>query len=452
MTRHRALVLTLAAALCLAVAQVAADPVGTAFTYQGKLDQSGSPFTGTATLRFDLYDLPAGGTPLGSVTITDLTITDGLFTVDLDFGPGAFAGQARWLEIAVRAAGELTFTPLAPRQAVRAAPYALFSLTGNGGTSFSLPFVGSVATAGQTGFEVDHTATTGTHSAVLGRNASAGPGASGVRGDATAASGDAVGVEGSAVNSAFGRGVLGRGAGDGGRFESLAADTTNGHAGVNGYAAFTFGVRGVSDASDGVFGLSNATAGTGVHGVGSQSGVSGETSSPTGYGGLFTNSGGGVALRAEGMAQIRTLQILGGSDLAEPFEVGGVAASEAEPGRVVVIDSDHPGRLCLSDRPYDTRVAGVISGAHELAPGLVMRAEGVEHADGSHPVAMSGRVWCYADASYGAIHPGDLLTTSATPGAAMRAVPTRAAGAVLGKAMTGLERGRGLVLVLVSLQ
>jgi len=68
-------------------------------------------------------------------------------------------------------------------------------------------------------------------------------------------------------------------------------------------------------------------------------------------------------------------------------------------------------------------------------------------------VALSGRVYCWVDASHGAIEPGDLLTTSATPGHAMKAVdPEKARGAILGKAMTGLKEGRGLALVLVTLQ
>ena len=74
-------------------------------------------------------------------------------------------------------------------------------------------------------------------------------------------------------------------------------------------------------------------------------------------------------------------------------------------------------------------------------------------ADGEHPVALSGRVYCWADASGGAIEPGDLLTTSATPGHAMKVTDhARAQGAIIGKAMTSLDRGTGLVLVLVSLQ
>jgi len=73
--------------------------------------------------------------------------------------------------------------------------------------------------------------------------------------------------------------------------------------------------------------------------------------------------------------------------------------------------------------------------------------------DGQHLVAMTGRVYCYVDASQGAIEPGDLLTTSDTPGYAMKVQDHDAAqGAIIGKAMTGLKEGKGLVFVLVSLQ
>ena len=99
------------------------------------------------------------------------------------------------------------------------------------------------------------------------------------------------------------------------------------------------------------------------------------------------------------------------------------------------------------------KVAGIISGANGLKPGMVMKAEGEELMAGEHPVALTGRVWCWCDASPSPIQPGDLLTTSDTTGHAMKVVDhARAPGAVIGKAMTALEDGRGLVLVLVSLQ
>ena len=74
-------------------------------------------------------------------------------------------------------------------------------------------------------------------------------------------------------------------------------------------------------------------------------------------------------------------------------------------------------------------------------------------ADGQYPIALTGRVYCLVDADYGSIKPGDLLATSDTPGHAMKATDrNRAYGAVIGKAMPGLDKGQGLVLVLVNLQ
>jgi hypothetical protein len=84
---------------------------------------------------------------------------------------------------------------------------------------------------------------------------------------------------------------------------------------------------------------------------------------------------------------------------------------------------------------------------------MVMQAEGRPHAAGEHPLAMTGRVWCLADAAHGPILRGDRLTTSPTVGHAMKAVDeARAPGAVIGKAMSELPEGLGFVLVLVNLQ
>lgn len=159
-----------------------------------------------------------------------------------------------------------------------------------------------------------------------------------------------------------------------------------------------------------------------------------------------------------GVTSVRTLQLTGGADFAENFEVnaapetGKVKTPKIEPGMVVSIDPVNPGKLRLSSRAYDRRVAGVISGAGGVTPGMVMGQEGTL-ADGKHPVALSGRVYCLVDASRGAIKPGDLLTTSPTPGYAMKVTnPAKAQGAIIGKAMTGLKRGKGLVLALVTLQ
>lgn len=155
-------------------------------------------------------------------------------------------------------------------------------------------------------------------------------------------------------------------------------------------------------------------------------------------------------LNVEGTTRTGILQITGGSDLAEPFEItDGHAVS---PGMVVVIDPDQPGQLRIADSAYDHRVAGVVSGAGGVQPGLVMQQEGT-HMVGSHPVALTGRVYVLADTTNGSIEPGDLLTTSDVPGHAMKATDREQAfGATLGKAMSPLYEGTGLVLVLIALQ
>lgn len=186
--------------------------------------------------------------------------------------------------------------------------------------------------------------------------------------------------------------------------------------------------------------------------------IFGDTSYSNGVGGLFRNTSGGVALRVIGITETGTLRIIGGADFAENFEINSekanneTSAAKIEAGMVVSIDPASPGQLQLSARAYDRRVAGVISGAGGVKPGMVMNQEGTM-ADGKQPVALSGRVYCWVDASRGAIEPGDLLTTSNTPGHAMKASDSKKAqGAIIGKAMTGLKSGKGLVLVLVTLQ
>jgi len=158
-----------------------------------------------------------------------------------------------------------------------------------------------------------------------------------------------------------------------------------------------------------------------------------------------------------GTARVQVLTITGGADVAEPFNVNGnggtASAPKIEPGMVVTIDPDRVGELRVSGKAYDRTVAGVISGANGVNPGMVLTQTG-SIADGKHPVALTGRVWCRCDAdAAGPISAGDLLTTSDTPGHAMRVCDhDKAHGAVIGKAMSSLKSGKGMVLVLVNLQ
>jgi len=136
-----------------------------------------------------------------------------------------------------------------------------------------------------------------------------------------------------------------------------------------------------------------------------------------------------------------------GLDYSETFPI---SSNEISPGTVVIIDPDNPGYLEISTQAYDKKVAGIVAGAKGLGSGVRLGTNG----EGEHAVALAGRVYCNVDTKYGDIEPGDLLTTSPTPGHAMVVKDyNRAQGAVLGKAMEGLSGGgTGQILVLVTLQ
>ncbi len=104
----------------------AASPISSEFTYQGRLSQAGEPCTGAYDLQFALYDASEGGNAVGqTLLLTNVSVTDGLFTAVLDFGPEVFDGEARWLEISVRAGDSPEAVILSPRQALMPKPYAI---------------------------------------------------------------------------------------------------------------------------------------------------------------------------------------------------------------------------------------------------------------------------------------------------------------------------------------
>ncbi len=149
----------------------------------------------------------------------------------------------------------------------------------------------------------------------------------------------------------------------------------------------------------------------------------------------------------------QVLQITGGSDLSENFDISAHHSGMAPaPGMVVCLDPNNPGKLIVSGTGYDRKVAGIVSGAGGVTPGMLMGQHGSE-ADGQYPVALTGRVYVMVDASTGPVQVGDLLTTSDVPGHAMKVADyERAQGAIIGKAMEPMPSGRGLVLTLVNLQ
>ena len=147
------------------------------------------------------------------------------------------------------------------------------------------------------------------------------------------------------------------------------------------------------------------------------------------------------------------LQIVGGADFAENFDVNPAADAKPVPGMLVSIDGKNPGQLIVSSKAHDKKVAGVISGANGIKPGMMMGHRNTI-ANGAMPVAITGRVYVLAEALHGAIEPGDMLTTSNVAGHAMKAGNAKkSGGAIIGKAMSGLKAGeKGMVLLLLSIQ
>lgn len=127
MAACRALVCLSILAFCLAGPAGAQFEMGSAFTHQGSLRESGRPANGTYDFVFRLYDAPSGGSMLGSeVTHDNVEAASGLYSVALDFGEDAFTGGKRYLEVLVRAGDSLgSFTALTPRLELTPQPYAL---------------------------------------------------------------------------------------------------------------------------------------------------------------------------------------------------------------------------------------------------------------------------------------------------------------------------------------
>jgi hypothetical protein len=205
-------------------------------------------------------------------------------------------------------------------------------------------------------------------------------------------------------------------------------------------------VIGTSKTSDGV--RASSTDGNGL-----------SARSATGVGGFF--QGGKLAAFFEGdigcTGHINTPKgtitcndvflAAGSGDCAEEFDSADVEL--IEPGTVVVFDE--VGAVRPSQAAYDRRVAGIVSGAGDFKPGIVLDRRG--SGTNRLPIAILGKVYCKVDAQYSAIKVGDQLTTSPTAGHAMKASdPLNGFGAVIGKALRSIECGHGLIPVLVSLQ
>jgi hypothetical protein len=150
--RTSRILLTLAFALIVLLAvSVQGQAVGTAFTYQSRLIDTNQPANGLYDFQFRLYDANSDGNKLGpDVNEPNVDVTDGYFTVGMDFG-NVFDGNDRWLDIGVRPSGDGNFTTLSPRQQVTPTPYAIYAQTagsvaggisGSGTANYIAQFIG----------------------------------------------------------------------------------------------------------------------------------------------------------------------------------------------------------------------------------------------------------------------------------------------------------------------
>jgi hypothetical protein len=492
----------LLASVCPAQAQ------GTAFTYQGQLLNNGSPVNGTIYLNFALYAFQNGGNPvmgggpIAAVGGAQVQANNGLISVTLDFGaaPNPFAtGQVLWLEIDQSANGNAgTYSIIGSRQAITPTPYAIFSenaaqLGGQSASSY-------VAKNGDTMTGILNLPPDGLTLAdnqLVASGGNIGIGTATPIADLDVEGNDAsrsynypvvlIQNVNTSSNAAPALRVVDWGNTTYGAL-SVSANGTGPIAQFGNYSSFVADIQtnGTLDAVNGIFsgnvgiGTTSPTGKLHVYGnsapggniptsatiLASGDGFHNRFMSVNGnqavYMSAFDASSGeistydygtGQGLRLNlnvngGTVSVPVLEIRGGSDLAEPFEM---SSKDVPMGAVMVIDDSQPGRLKMSTGAYDSRVAGIISGANGINPGISLHQEGA--LEGGQNVALSGRVYALADASNGPIKPGDLLTTSDTPGHAMKVTDhAKAQGAVIGKAMSSLRQGKGMVLVLVSLQ
>lgn len=315
-----------------------AAPVSTAFTYQGRLTDGGSPANGAYDLRFSLFDAASGGAQVGSTqALNDVTVADGYFTVALDFGAGVFKGDARWIVAEVRpGASTGSYTTLSPRTQLASVPYAL-GLRPGAVINTSQPDVPAL-TVGAANANSNALVATGNaagYAVIFGEDQSPAGGyglygksgsGTGVHGESTSWAGvwgestDASGVVGISAGQ-FNGGVFGQNTGSGYGVYGQATvgagvygQSTN-WLGVYGQSTNQTGVVGESSGHDGVRGTTTAANRIGVKGVANATGsvgVWGESASNTGVyaqsgssGGVALwgrNTAGGIALKAEGSA------------------------------------------------------------------------------------------------------------------------------------------------------
>lgn len=271
--------------------------------------------------------------------------------------------------------------------------------------------------------------------------------------DGNGVSGSSVSGDGVAGTSVTGNGVQGT-TGNGNSSGVIGVNTDGGN-GVYGMSVSGRAVAGNSQMGNAGHFESGGT-GVGVYAT-SAGGNAGQFQSNTGAG-VYASGGIGIYAQGSPAGQFQgDIRVTGdvilvnspnSMDIAEDFDLEDELLN-ADPGTVLVIGSG--GKLSACAKPYDTRVAGVVSGAGEFRPAVVLGR--LDDAGPRSPIALIGKVVCKVDAEFGSIEAGDLLTTSPTLGCAMKVTDrSKALGAILGKALRPHTAGHGMVPILVSMR
>jgi hypothetical protein len=231
-------------------------------------------------------------------------------------------------------------------------------------------------------------------------------------------------------------GIYGTGGTHAGKFDGDVL--VNGNIHHNGvFASTTF---------DAVVGESSSDAHAGVTGRNTTSGANGGVGI-YGEGGQFAGKFNGDVHIMKTLYVDADIVLSNAADFAEEFDVA--STGDTDPGTVMVLNDG--GGVKPSCLAYDRKVAGIVSGAGEYRPGIILDKRASTRPRSA--LALVGKVYCKVDANYAAIETGDLLTTSPTHGHAMKAVdPLKSFGAVIGKALRPIPEGQGMIPVLVGLQ
>ena len=445
LTKRTMLIVLAASALVLAfgigprLAHATPPPTaaGVTIPYPGQLsDNAGQPVAdGFYDFRFELYDAETGGTPLWSESQNSVPVKGGAFVAALGsvnpLPAAALDGSNRWLAVSVRGPGETDYAALTPRQqldvsapSAPASPQALSCVH----THFGEVWSGG----GFAGLTIDMPAGNFSGS-FFGKTEGLGYGVVGQQQTTTGSAGAGVMGTTNSPNASGGR-FINNGGGIGLYAESHGAAADKATIRANNTLTTTGMAAYLTNQSN--YATANLTNNGG-----------GEV--------LFLQNNGGSFLRgvshfgtniyrlaADGVGHSLGGWATGGADFAEMLP----AAADLESGDVLVIGPD--GKLTQSTEPYQTTVAGVYS----TKPGFV-GGEPVEgELDGEIPLAVVGVVPVKVSAENGAIQPGDLLVASAIPGHAMKAGTNPPQGTVIGKALEGLDKGTGVIKMLVTLQ